>query len=118
MYNSPIGMRTMRRISVCISVLFGALLAGGGISPPTVAAQTRSLAIAETAHEGGGGDEPTGTALARGRYAVVVNLDENRLYFKQGTLTLWSAPIGTGTGLELHDGKEKWDFSTPRGVYN
>ncbi|HET8655422.1 MAG TPA: L,D-transpeptidase [Longimicrobiaceae bacterium] len=109
----------MRRISVCISILTGALLAGLGATPPAAAAQTRSLAIAGGTHEGGGGgDEPTGTALARGRYAVVVNLDENRLYFKQGTLTLWSAPIGTGTGLELRDGKEKWDFSTPRGVFH
>src|SRR5690554_6183128 len=56
-------------------------------------------------------------ALAKGRYAVVVDLDVNLLHFRQGDVTLWSAPIGTGTGLMMQDGDDDWDFSTPNGVF-
>jgi hypothetical protein len=56
-------------------------------------------------------------ALARGRYAVLIDLDENRLYFKQGDTTLWSAPVGTGTGMRLITDEEDWDFSTPNGRF-
>jgi lipoprotein-anchoring transpeptidase ErfK/SrfK len=56
-------------------------------------------------------------ALDRGRYAIVVDLDENRLYFKQGELTLWSAPVGTGTGMRVITENDDWDFSTPTGRF-
>jgi lipoprotein-anchoring transpeptidase ErfK/SrfK len=58
------------------------------------------------------------SALERGRYAVVIDLDENMLHFKQGEVTLWSAPVGTGTGLRLETEENKWDFSTPEGVFH
>jgi len=57
------------------------------------------------------------TALERGRYAVLIDLDENRLYFKQGERTLWSAPIGTGTGMRVITHEQAWDFSTPTGRF-
>jgi hypothetical protein len=57
------------------------------------------------------------TVLERGRYTVLIDLDENRLYFKQGDVVLWSAPVGTGTGVRLITDAERWDFSTPRGRY-
>ena len=56
-------------------------------------------------------------ALAKGRYAVVVDLDHNLLHFRQGEHTLWSAQIGTGTGLRMKDEEQSWDFSTPNGVF-
>ncbi len=56
-------------------------------------------------------------ALDRGRYAVLIDLDENRLYFKQGDVTLWSAPVGTGTGMRLIAEEDDWDFSTPNGRF-
>ena len=59
-----------------------------------------------------------GSALERGRYAVVIDLDQNRLFFKQGDLTLWSAPVGTGTGLRLKDDDREWKFSTPNGTFH
>jgi lipoprotein-anchoring transpeptidase ErfK/SrfK len=57
-------------------------------------------------------------ALARGGYAVVVNLDENRLYFAKGRRVLWSAPVGTGTGLRLEHERGEWDFATPNGTFH
>jgi lipoprotein-anchoring transpeptidase ErfK/SrfK len=56
-------------------------------------------------------------SLQRGGYAVVVDLDENLLHFRQGRETLWSAPIGTGTGLRLETDANEWDFATPDGVF-
>jgi lipoprotein-anchoring transpeptidase ErfK/SrfK len=57
-------------------------------------------------------------ALARGGYAVVVDLDVNRLYFAKGRRVLWSAPVGTGTGMRLENGRGEWDFSTPTGTFH
>lgn len=57
-------------------------------------------------------------ALARGGYAVVVDLDANRLYFARGRRVLWSAPVGTGTGLRMETDRDAWDFHTPNGAYH
>ena len=57
-------------------------------------------------------------ALARGGYAVVVDLDVNRLYFAKGRRVLWSAAVGTGTGMRLENGRGEWDFSTPTGTFH
>jgi hypothetical protein len=56
-------------------------------------------------------------ALERGRYAVLIDLDENMLHFKQGDLTLWSAPVGTGTGMRVITESDDWKFSTPTGRF-
>jgi hypothetical protein len=53
---------------------------------------------------------------ARGVY-VVVDLDVNRLRVMDGADTLWSAPVGTGTGLRLKGEDGEWHFSTPQGVF-
>jgi lipoprotein-anchoring transpeptidase ErfK/SrfK len=57
-------------------------------------------------------------ALARGGYAVVVDLDVNRLYFARGRRVLWSAPVGTGTGMRLEHDNGEWDFATPNGTFH
>lgn len=57
-------------------------------------------------------------ALSRGGYAVVVDLDYNRLYFARGRRVLWSAPVGTGTGLRLEHNRGEWDFATPNGTFH
>ncbi len=51
-----------------------------------------------------------------GRY-VIIHLAENRLYVLAGRRTLWSAPVGTGTGFRLEEGGRVWEFDTPRGVF-
>jgi hypothetical protein len=48
---------------------------------------------------------------------VVVDLDVNQLRFMDGERVLWSAPVGTGTGLQLRSKDGEWDFSTPTGVF-
>ncbi|HYR09392.1 MAG TPA: L,D-transpeptidase family protein [Longimicrobium sp.] len=57
-------------------------------------------------------------ALARGGYAVVVDLDVNRLYFAKGRRVLWSAPVGTGTGMRVQHDDGEWDFATPNGTFH
>jgi lipoprotein-anchoring transpeptidase ErfK/SrfK len=57
-------------------------------------------------------------ALAQGGYAVVVDLDANRLYFAKGRRVLWSAPVGTGTGLRMETDRDAWDFHTPNGAFH
>lgn len=57
-------------------------------------------------------------ALAKGGYAVVIDLDANRLYFAKGRRVLWSAPVGTGTGLRLETDRAAWDFHTPNGAFH
>ncbi|HEU4455292.1 MAG TPA: L,D-transpeptidase, partial [Longimicrobium sp.] len=57
-------------------------------------------------------------ALRRGGYAVVVDLDANRLYFAKGRRVLWSAPVGTGTGMRLENDRGGWDFDTPDGTFH
>lgn len=51
-----------------------------------------------------------------GRY-VVISLDEHRLYLMEQERVLWSAIVGTGTGTRLEGAGQKWDFSTPRGMF-
>lgn len=90
----------------------------GGAALDSVHAQSAPLAMTASEASEGGGGEMVSSALARGRYAVVIDLDVNKLFFKQGDVTLWSAPIGTGTGLRLKTEDNEWDFSTPSGVYH
>ena len=80
---------------------------------PNAGAQDASLALHTAARDA---SEREG-ALSRGRYAVVIDLDRNTLYFKRGDVTLWSAPVGTGTGLRLKSQGREWKFSTPNGVF-
>lgn len=51
-----------------------------------------------------------------GRY-VVISLAEHRLYLMEENRVLWSALVGTGTGTRLEGAGQKWDFSTPRGMF-
>jgi lipoprotein-anchoring transpeptidase ErfK/SrfK len=52
----------------------------------------------------------------QGRY-VVIALDEHRLYLMENEQVIWSAVVGTGTGTRLEGAGQKWDFSTPRGMF-
>lgn len=51
-----------------------------------------------------------------GRY-VVISLTENRLYLMEESRVLWSAVVGTGTGTRLEGAGQKWEFTTPRGMF-
>ncbi|HEU0078910.1 MAG TPA: L,D-transpeptidase, partial [Longimicrobiaceae bacterium] len=56
--------------------------------------------------------------LSAGKYVVVIDLDANLLHFTRDRRVLWSAPVGTGTGLRLEGPDGEWDFSTPDGVFH
>jgi len=86
----------------------GALLAGA----PAAEAQGRAAAPAGT------GVRVRSEAVLRGRNVVVIDLDRNRLLFTRGRRVLWSAPVGTGTGLRLSTGREAWNFRTPNGTFH
>jgi lipoprotein-anchoring transpeptidase ErfK/SrfK len=51
-----------------------------------------------------------------GRY-VVISLAEHRLYLMEDSRVLWQALVGTGTGTRLEGAGQKWEFSTPRGMF-
>jgi len=53
---------------------------------------------------------------AEGRY-IVISLAEHRLYLMEQGRVIWSALVGTGTGTRLEGAGQKWDFSTPRGMF-
>lgn len=84
---------------------------GGEVTPATsdaaVAPAPDPQALAERAEA---------MPAARGKY-VVVDLDVNELRFMDAERVLWSAPVGTGTGLQLRGEEQEWDFSTPGGVF-
>jgi hypothetical protein len=102
-------------------VLGAAILVGSMTMHPAVAwGQSSPIAInASTVieAEGGSRDLLANSALSRGQYAVVIDLDENLLSFRKGDLVLWTAPIGTGMGLRMQDKDREWDFATPNGVF-
>jgi lipoprotein-anchoring transpeptidase ErfK/SrfK len=51
-----------------------------------------------------------------GRY-VVISLAEHRLYLMEESRVLWSSIVGTGTGTRLEGAGQRWEFSTPRGMF-
>lgn len=87
--------------------------------PASAAAQSIPGSPLALAH----GAEREGTARYRdppvnvqGRY-VVISLDEHRLYLMEAERVIWSTLVGTGTGTRLEGAGQKWDFSTPRGMF-
>ena len=57
-------------------------------------------------------------AAARGKYVVVVDLDTNQLHLVHQRRIIWSATVGTGTGLRLEGDADDWEFSTPNGTFH
>lgn len=96
------------------------LCAAAGAAAPGAAAQGGPLALNAAAARSAATDRAMelSTSLRRGGYAVVIDLDVNELSFRKGASVLWTAPIGTGTGLRLDAGDQEWDFSTPNGVFH
>ena len=91
------------------------LVAAGTLAAFAPAAHAQAPLVRPVALTHVSGDSP---GLASGKYVVVVNLDENRLYFTRDRRVLWSAPVGTGTGLRLEGPDHQWEFSTPNGVFH
>jgi L,D-transpeptidase ErfK/SrfK len=69
------------------------------------------------------GAEPDGVPLyasapanVEGRY-IVISLEEHRLRLMDGRRLVWETVVGTGTGTRLEGAGQKWEFSTPRGMF-
>ncbi len=97
----------------------GALCAALFVLPPAAGAQLIPGSPLSAAH----GTARDGTARYRdppvnadGRY-VVISLAEHRLYLMEREQVIWSGAVGTGTGTRLENEGQKWDFSTPRGMF-
>jgi lipoprotein-anchoring transpeptidase ErfK/SrfK len=100
----------MRRVNwMAAAVLAGSALADA-IPAEAQAAARRAV--------GGSGVRVRSEAVARGRLVVVIDLDSNRLLFTKGRHVLWSAPVGTGTGLRMETGRNAWNFATPNGTFH
>jgi lipoprotein-anchoring transpeptidase ErfK/SrfK len=100
-------------------LVLAAALAGTAAVTAPAAAQGMPRAPLALVH----GGERAGTARYRdppvnveGRY-VVISLDEHQLYLMEGERVIWSAVVGTGTGTRLEGAGQRWDFSTPRGMF-
>lgn len=104
----------MHRSIVYRALVTAAVLALGAAAPGAAQGTYRRVSSSDD----GTGVTVRSEALARGGYAVVVDLDANRLYFARGREVLWSAPVGTGTGLRMESDRDAWDFHTPRGSFH
>ena len=51
-----------------------------------------------------------------GRY-IVISLEEHRLFLMENERVIWATLVGTGTGTRLEGAGQKWEFSTPRGMF-
>jgi lipoprotein-anchoring transpeptidase ErfK/SrfK len=102
------------RYALGLLVLLGALAA-----PESVRGQGfpgSPLAIAHGVEREGASRYRDPPVNVEGRY-VVISLDEHRLYMMEGSRVIWSASVGTGTGTRLEGAGQKWEFSTPRGMF-
>lgn len=102
---------------VWIVALAGAALLG---APAPGAAQQlpgSPLAIAHGGTPAVAGARYRDPPVSASRRYIVIALEEHRLYLMDREKILWSAIVGTGTGTRLEGAGQKWDFSTPRGMF-
>lgn len=108
-------MKSIRRLAA--RSLAALVLAAAGLAPAVEAAAQAPYPV-RGASSGSTLRLPrTSPGLAAGRYVVVIDLDTNLLHFTRDRRVLWSAPVGTGTGLRLEGPDGEWDFSTPSGIF-
>lgn len=93
------------------------LAAGMIVARPALAQLPLEPLALEHGVEGEGTDRYRDPPVnVEGRY-VVISLAEHRLYLMDGPRVQWSAVVGTGTGTRLEGAGQKWEFSTPRGMF-
>jgi lipoprotein-anchoring transpeptidase ErfK/SrfK len=98
-----------------------ALLAMTAASVVWTAPARAQLPVEPLALEHGG--EPNGPAAyaeapvsTEGRY-ITVSLEEHRLRLMEGRQVVFETIVGTGTGTRLEGAGQRWEFSTPRGMF-
>ncbi|HEX8362912.1 MAG TPA: L,D-transpeptidase [Longimicrobium sp.] len=104
-----------------LSMLLGAAMLTGAVEAEAQGAARRAPAVTRPRAEVPA-QRPAvrvrSEAVARGRHVVVIDLDSNRLLFTKGRRVLWSAPVGTGTGLRMETDRDAWNFHTPNGTFH
>lgn len=98
-------------------LLFASLLLG--LSAVDLSAQAlpgSPLALAHGISREGAARYRDPPVNVEGRY-VVISLDEHMLHLMEDERVIWSAVVGTGTGTRLEGAGQRWDFSTPRGMF-
>jgi L,D-transpeptidase ErfK/SrfK len=106
-----------RTIRLTASVLPVALATTLGLTPTGFAATASAQTSPRTQTDVDRSGDHRSAAVDCGKYAVVIDLDTNELHFRRGDITLWSAPVATGSALRLQSDDGSWDFSTPQGVF-
>jgi lipoprotein-anchoring transpeptidase ErfK/SrfK len=74
------------------------------------------LALAHGTEREGAGRYRDPPVNATQRY-IVISLEEHRLYVMEQDRVIWSSLVGTGRGTRLEDAGQRWDFTTPRGMF-
>jgi lipoprotein-anchoring transpeptidase ErfK/SrfK len=101
---------------VKLAFLVAALLGVGVADALAQALPGSPLALAHGVARDGAARYRDPPVNVSGRY-VVISLDEHMLYVMEDERVMWSAVVGTGTGTRLEGADQKWDFSTPRGIF-
>jgi L,D-transpeptidase ErfK/SrfK len=102
--------------SIRTSLPLAALLLLGAHAAHAQGLPTSPLALAHGVEREGTARYRDPPVNAEGRY-IVISLDQHRLYLMEDNRVVWSAVVGTGTGTVLEGAGQKWDFSTPRGMF-
>jgi L,D-transpeptidase ErfK/SrfK len=97
-------------------VLLALVLLAAGAAEARAQLPMTPLALAHGVEREGDARYRDPPVNVRGRY-IVISLDEHRLYLMEENRVVWSAIVGTGTGTRLEGAGQKWDFSTPRGMF-
>lgn len=105
----------MRTVALLIALLAGPALFGGS-EASAQALPGSPLALAHGVPRDGAARYRDPPVNVDGRY-VVISLDEHMLHVMEDERVIWSAIVGTGTGTRLEGAGQKWDFSTPRGMF-
>ena len=110
--------RSLRRVArVCVrgwAVSAAALLLFG--ASPVRAQLPLHRSPSHGVHRSGERTEAAAPVTTQGRY-LVVSLAEHRVFIMEDDRVLWSTAAGTGTGTRLAGAGQKWNFSTPRGMF-
>jgi len=95
-------------------MLAAAALAVGG--PLRAQMPMEPLALEHGAESDGAPVYADAPVNVEGRY-IVISLEEHRLRLMDGRQLMWETVVGTGTGTRLEGAGQKWEFSTPRGMF-
>jgi lipoprotein-anchoring transpeptidase ErfK/SrfK len=104
----------MDRLARTIPLVLGLLAIAGAAAAQSL--PVAPLALAHGAEREASGHFRNPPVNASGRY-IVISLEEHRLYVMEQDRVIWSDLVGTGRGTRLEGAGQKWDFSTPRGMF-